>query len=213
METVDKMTLSIREGERVLFSMNCEEIIGSLAANDPLMGKNLETTFLYFADKFGCAEGIIAVDVSFILTADRLDGRCSNAVFWFTLILMRFGVMKKISPSLGMKLIPALLPVIGDVTKAHELKARRGQTVMDFVKTAGSELERLKSGECTADEAMERIIGTLPSESAGAMEYRSHDEFLGVIDRLITVAETCAYSGYAEKLKEYKEKIINNFIK
>lgn len=119
MEMDNKMTLSIREGEQELFSMGCEEIIGSLAANDPLMRKDFESAFAYFADKFGASEGIIAVDASFILTADRLDGRCSNAVFWLTLILMRFGVMKKISPGLGMKLIPALLPVIGDVTKAH----------------------------------------------------------------------------------------------
>lgn len=210
MEMDNKMTLSIREGEQELFSMGCEEIIGSLAANDPLMRKDFESAFAYFADKFGASEGIIAVDVSFILTADRLDGRCSNAVFWLTLILMRFGVMKKISPGLGMKLIPALLPVIGDVTKAHELKARRGQSVMDFVKTSGSELERIKNGECTTDEAMERILKTLPSESAGAMEYRAHEEFLDVIDRLIKVAETCAYSGYSERLKEYREKIINN---
>lgn len=210
METADKMTLSIREADRELFSMRCGEIMDCLAANDPLMRKDFESAFAYFADKFGASEGIIAVDVSFILTADRLDGRCSNAVFWLTLILMRFGVMKKISPNLGMKLIPALLPVIGDVTKAHELKARRGQAVMDFVKTSGLELERIKNGECSSDEAMERIFGALPSESAGAAEYRSHEEFIGVIDRLITVAETCAYSGYAERLKNYREKIINN---
>ncbi len=197
------MTFNIYEDDKLLFSGDCDEIKSKAAEGDELIKQDMDKMFDYYR----CGDEV-RVNVADIPKGSLADAEFTKNVFWLMKVMTDHGVMKKISPQVGMKIISTVLPAVAAVTKSHELALKRGKSCINFAQTVSEEYKCLQSGECSADEAVEKMIAALPPKNAAAEEYKKHPEFAKILNSILQLAGTCADPGYEAVIKDYISEIV-----
>lgn len=148
-----------------------------------------------------------AVDISKLLSGSQLDAPKTNAVFWLTALLMKNGMLRKLSPATAMKMIP----FIAAKTKAAELKSKSTEKDIDimlkFTRTYTACAKKIAADECSADEAAQMLYSVLPSERLARSEAKVRPQVLDVLRSSRQLGEMCSEPDIRQKMQDYFDKI------